>query len=189
METRDIVFIALFAAIMAALAAFPLITLPVVGVPITAQSLGAILAGGVLGAKRGSLSMILFLLLVAIGLPLLPAGHGGFHVFLGPTGGYLIGWIFTAFVVGFLVERFWRQLSYINAFLASVVGGIVVHYAIGIPWSAFVARISVSAAFVGCLPFFIGDTVKCLIAAAVIVIVKTSYPIITPNKRQAATTE
>lgn len=86
METRDIVFIALFAAIMAALAVFPPITLPVVGVPITAQSLGAMLAGGVLGATRGGLSMILFLLLVAIGLPLLPGGRGGFGVFLGPTG-------------------------------------------------------------------------------------------------------
>lgn len=189
METRDIVFIALFAAIMAVMAVFPPITLPVVGVPITAQSLGAMLAGGVLGATRGGLSMILFLLLVAIGLPLLPAGRGGFGVFLGPTGGYLIGWIFTAFVAGFLVERFWHQLNYLNAFLASVVGGIVVLYAIGIPWSAFVAQISVWAAFVGSLPFFIGDTIKCLIAAAVIVIVKKSYPIITLPKRQTATTE
>lgn len=62
-------------------------------------------------------------------------------------------------------------------------------YAIGIPRSAFVAQISVWAAFVGSLPFFVGDIIKCLIAAAVIVIVKKSYPIITPRKRQAATTE
>jgi biotin transport system substrate-specific component len=187
METRDIVFIALFAAITAALAVFPPITLPVVGVPITAQSLGAILAGGVLGAMRGGLSIVLFLLLVAVGLPLLPGGRGGVGVFLGPTGGYLFGWIATAIVVGFLVERFWHQLNYLNAFLASVAGGIVFLYAIGIPWSAAVAQISFAAAFIGSLPFIPGDIIKCLIAAVVIVIVKRSYPIITPYKRQAAT--
>ncbi len=85
LETRDIVFIALFAAIMAGLAVFPPIMLPVVGVPITAQSIGAMLAGGVLGAARGGLSMALFLALVAFGLPLLPGGRGGFGVFFGPT--------------------------------------------------------------------------------------------------------
>jgi len=189
METRDIVFISLFAAITAGLAVFPLITLPVASVPITVQNFGAILAGGVLGAKRGSLSMILFLLLVAIGFPLLSAGRGGFGVFLGPTGGYLIGWIVSAFVVGFLVERFWHQLNYLKAFLATVVGGIVVLYAIGIPWSAFVSQISVWTAFVGSLFFFIGDIIKCLIASAVIVIVKKSYPIIAPRKGQATAIE
>lgn len=184
METRDIVFIALFAAIMAALAVFPPITLPVVGVPVTAQSLGVMLAGGVLGARRGGLSIILFLLLVAIGLPLLSGGRGGFGVFLGPTGGYLIGWVCAAFTVGYFVERLWHRLNYFTAFLASAMGGIVVLYAIGIPWSAFVAQIPVRTAFVGSLPFLAGDLLKCLIAAAVIVIVKKSYPIITPTRRQ-----
>lgn len=188
METRDIVYMALFAAIMAALAVFPAITLPVVGVPITAQSLGAILAGGVLGAVRGGLSMVLFLLLVAIGLPLLPGGRGGFGVFLGPSGGFVMGWILAAFVVGFFVERFWHQLNYLNAFLASLIGSIIVLYAIGIPWSAMVAQISVWAAFVGSLPFIPGDIIKCLIGAAVIVIVKKSYPIIRPATRAATET-
>ena len=96
MDKRDIVFIALFAAIVASLTAFPPITFPLAGVPITAQSLGVMLAGGVLGAVRGSLAITLFLGLVAIGLPLLPGGRGGFGVFLGPTGGFLVGWIIAA---------------------------------------------------------------------------------------------
>ena len=75
LETRDVVFIALFAAILAALATFPPITLPLIGVPITAQTLGVMLAGGVIGAVRGGLSIVLFLLLVAIGLPLLAGGR------------------------------------------------------------------------------------------------------------------
>jgi biotin transport system substrate-specific component len=186
METRDTVFIAIFAAITAALAIFPPITLPVVGVPITAQSLGAILAGGVLGAKRGGLSMILFLILVAIGLPLLSGGRGGFGVFMGPTGGFLLGWVVTAVVVGLLVEHSWQRLGYVTAFFASATGGIVVLYGIGIPWSAAVARIPLSTALAGSMPFLPGDIVKCVIAASVIVIVKKSYPIITPADQHAS---
>lgn len=181
MEIRDIVFIALFAAIVAALAAFPPITLPVVGVPITAQSLGVMLAGGVLGAIRGGLAIILFLVLVAIGLPLLPGGRGGFGVFLGPTGGFLIGWIVAAYTIGYMTERLWNRLSYTIAFGICFAGGVAVLYTIGIPWSAFVAEITLMTALTGSLPFIPGDIVKCLIAAGVIVIVKRSYPIIIPE--------
>lgn len=185
MATRDIVFIATFAAILAALAAFPPIVLPVVGVPITAQSLGVILAGGVLGPKRGGLSVALFLVLVAVGMPLLSGGRGGLGVFMGPTGGFLLGWVVAAVTVGFLVERLWHNLNYATAFLASVTGGIVVLYAIGIPWSAAVAKISVLTALTGSLAFLPGDLIKCLIAAVAIVIVKKSYPIIAPIERQS----
>ncbi|WP_432347160.1 biotin transporter BioY [Shinella yambaruensis] len=161
METRDTVFIATFAAITAALAVFPPMTLPVVGVPITAQSLGAILAGGVLGARRGGLSMILFLILVAIGLPLLSGGRGGFGAFfMGPTGGFLLGWVVTAVVGGLLMERLWQRLGHVAAFLASAAGGIVVLYGIGIPWSAAVARIPLSTALTGSMPFLPGDIIK-----------------------------
>jgi biotin transport system substrate-specific component len=175
---REVVHIALFAAIMAALGVFPPLVLPVIGVPVTAQSLGAMLAGGVLGWRNGALSMLLFLGLVAIGLPLLSGGRGGFGVFFGPTAGYLVGWVFVALVIGFLVERFWDRLNTVGAMLICAFGGIGVLYAIGIPWSATVADISIPTAFMGSLPFFIGDAIKCYIAAVVIVIVKRSYPII-----------
>ena len=125
---------------MAVLGVFPPITLPVVVVPITAQSLGIMLAGGVLGAKRGALAMVLFLVLVAVGLPLLSGGRGGFAVFLGPSGGFLLGWIVAAFAIGVLVEKFWEKLNYINAFIACVAGGIILLYIIGIPWVAVVQR-------------------------------------------------
>ncbi len=181
METRDVVFTALFAAIVAALAVFPPITLPVVGVPITAQSLGVMLAGGVLGAVRGGLAMTLFLVLVAIGLPLLSGGRGGFGVFLGPSGGFLIGWIVAATAIGFMTERFWNRLNFLTAFAICFVGGVVILYAIGVPWSALVAKISLGTALTGSLPFIPGDVVKCVIAAGVMVTVKKSYPIINPK--------
>lgn len=177
-STRDIVLIALFAAIMAVLGVFPPITLPVVAVPITAQSLGVMLAGGVLGAKRGALSIVLFLVLVAVGLPLLSGGRGGFAVFVGPSGGFLIGWIIAAFAIGSMIEKFWDKINYFNAFLACVAGGIVLLYAIGIPWVAVAAKITFSQAFFGSMPFVPGDIIKAIIASGVIVTVAKSYPII-----------
>lgn len=178
METRDIVFIALFAAIMAALAIFPPLTLPLLGVPVTAQSLGIMLAGGVLGAMRGSLSIVLFLVLVAIGLPLLSGGRGGLAVFFGPTGGYLVGWVVAAFAIGYMTEKTWHRIGHVLAFAICFFGGVVLLYAIGVPWSAAVADVPLMTALAGSMPFLPGDLIKCAIAAKVIVTVKRSYPII-----------
>lgn len=177
-STRDIVLVALFAAILAVLGVFPPLTLPVVGVPITAQSLGVMLAGGILGAKRGALSMVLFLALVAIGLPLLAGGRGGFGVFLGASGGFLIGWIVAAYAIGAMIEKFWDSLNVWTAFAACVLGGIVLLYLIGIPWIAFAAKISLWTAFTGSLPFIPGDLIKAVAASAIIVTVSKAYPII-----------
>lgn len=181
METRDIVFIALFAAIMAALAVFPPIQIPILAVPITAQSLGVMLAGGVLGARRAALSLVLFLVLVAIGLPLLAGGRGGFAVFLGPTGGYLAGWVVAAYAIGLMTEIFWHRLGHVTAFAICAVGGIVILYGIGVPWSALVAKVPLWTAMGWSLPFIPGDLVKCALAAVVIVAVKRSYPVIPPR--------
>lgn len=77
MKTRDLVLISLFAAIIIALGLLPPITLGFIPVPITAQSLGVMLAGVVLGAKRGTLAVLLTILIAAIGLPVLSGGRGG----------------------------------------------------------------------------------------------------------------
>jgi biotin transport system substrate-specific component len=177
-STRDIVFIALFAAIVAALGAFPPLMLPVIGVPITAQSLGVMLAGSVLGAKRGSLAIILFLVLVAVGVPILAGGRGGIGVFFGPSGGFLLGWPIGAFVIGWLVERAWTRLDVWRAFAINLIGGVVVIYACGVPWIAVVAETSLTQAAVGSMGFLPGGVIKAAIAAFVAVTVKRSYPVI-----------
>ncbi|MCA0042894.1 biotin transporter BioY [Celeribacter litoreus] len=178
MTTRDIVLIALFTALTAVLAVVPPITFPVLPVPITAQSLGVMLAGGILGAKRGALSLILLLVLVAIGLPLLAGGRGGFSVFFGATAGFLFGWVIAAFAIGWMTEKFWNGLSFVSATLICVAGGIVVMYAIGIPWITFSAGVPIGKAFIGSVTYIPGDIVKALIAAGVMVTVKRTYPII-----------
>jgi len=185
MSTRDIVLIALFAALMAALGAFPPLMIPAIGVPITAQSMGPMLAGGIIGAKRGALSMLLFVALVAVGLPLLPGGRGGLAIFAGPTAGFILGWIAAAFVTGLIVERFWRKLNFVIAFLATIVGGVGILYAIGIPWIALVGGVPFTTAFTGSLAFIPGDLIKAGLAAAAIVMVKRAYPMITPAGDEA----
>ena len=185
MSTKDLAYIALFAAVTAVLGLVPAIS--VGPVPITAQTLGVMLAGAVLGARRGFLSQLLFLVLVAIGLPLLASGTGGLAVFAGPTAGYLISWPIAAFVVGWLTERFWSRYNLAWGVLANVVGGIVVIYAIGVPVLAVVANLSPTAAIVsGALPFLIGDAIKAVLAAAIAVQVRRSYPVIERPQRAAS---
>jgi len=179
LTTKDIVYIALFAALMAALALFPPITLPMLGgVPITAQSMGPMLAGAILGARRGAFSMLLFLALVAIGLPILSGGRGGLGVFMGPTAGFLFGYAAAAFAVGYLHERFWRGLNVVQSLLFTVAGGIVALYAIGIPWAALNTGMSLTQMAAGSAVFIPGDLVKAGLTAIIAVTVKRAYPLI-----------
>jgi biotin transport system substrate-specific component len=128
---KNVALIALFAALIAALGLMPKLMLGF-GVPITAQNLGVMLCGTILGSKRGAMSVLLFLLLVAVGLPLLSGGRGGLGLFVSPSAGFLIGWPVSAFVTGLIVEK-WRGPSLaVVAGIASVIGGILVLYAFGI---------------------------------------------------------
>ncbi len=176
--TRDIAFIAMFAAIIAALGAIPPIPVPIIPVPITAQTLGVMLAGSVLGAWRGSLAVALLLALVAMGLPLLSGGRGGIGVFFGPTAGFLYGWLAGALVVGYLFERFWKRVDIALAFIFNVVGGILAIYAFGIAWLVTMVGLEPKAAIVSSAAFIPGDFIKAGIAAFVAVTVKRAYPII-----------
>lgn len=160
---RNVVMIALFAALIAALGLIPKITL-ISGVPITAQSLGVMLCGTVLGAKRGTLAVLLFLLLVALGLPLLAGGRGGLGAFVSPTAGFLFGFPIAAFVAGLIVERFRQFPLTVTAFIAAFVGGIIVLYIPGIIGMSITLDKSLQEAATLVLPFIPGDLIKAAIA-------------------------
>jgi biotin transport system substrate-specific component len=166
---RDIVRIALFAALIAVLGLVPKFDLPLAaGVPITVQTLGVMLAGLILGARNGALSVLLFLFVVALGAPVLSGGRGGLGVFFGPTVGFLIGWVFGALVVGLLYQQLLKAMPksrFAAALIACLLGGIVVIYAFGIPGLALVAGMETSKAFMASLFFLPGDVLKALIAA------------------------
>ena len=186
MKTRDLSYIALFAALTAVLALVPAVQ--VGPVPITAQTLGVMLAGSILGARRGFLALLLFLVLVAVGLPVLPGGRGGLAVFAAPSAGYLVSWPLAACVVGLLTERTWHRYNLAWGLAANVVGGIVVIYAIGVPVLAFVSALPWrEALWFGAAVFIPGDVIKAVVAAGVAVGVRRSYPVIErPRKTVAA---
>ena len=159
---RNVVFIALFAALVAALGLIPAIHIS--SVPITAQSLGIMLCGTVLGAKRGALAALLFIVLVAIGLPLLAGGRGGIGLFAGPSAGFLIGFPVAAFVTGFIVEQ-WKSVPITaSAMIASLLGGIVVLYLFGIPGMAMALDKSLVDATKLIVAYIPGDIIKAVIA-------------------------
>jgi biotin transport system substrate-specific component len=162
---RNLSHIALFAALIAVLGLIPKIDLAA-GVPITAQSLGIMLCGTVLGAKRGALAVLLFLALVAAGLPLLAGGRGGLGVFASPSVGYLIGFPVAAFVTGWLMERSTLPVG-LAAGAAAVIGGIGVLYVFGIiGMSVMLGKTLPEAAFLG-MAFLPGDVVKAVLAGLV----------------------
>ncbi len=174
--SRDLALVAVFAGVVAALGIVPALTPPGFSVPITAQSLGVMLAGAVLGARRGAASLLLLLALVAAGLPLLAGGRGGLGVFAGASVGFLVGYPVAAFVVGWITTRLGAPYSLAGGMVANVVGGVAVLYAFGIAGMALVLDMSVQAATVASWIYLPGDLVKVVVAALVARGVHAAYP-------------
>lgn len=182
-SSRDLALIAIFAGIVAALGIVPAFTPPGFSVPITAQSLGVMLAGSVLGARRGGLSLVLFLVLVATGLPLLAGGRGGLGVFAGPSVGFLLAWPVAAYLIGWLSERAGTTYKLHWGIVANLVGGIVVVYVGGIVGMSAVLGLSIPAAAVATWIYLPGDAVKVVIAALVARGVHAAYPGLLSGRR------
>ena len=177
METRALVRIALFAALIAVLGLLPAFQLAFAGgVPITAQTLGVMLAGIVLGARQGALAVLLLILVVALGAPLLAGGRGGLGVFFAPSVGFLLGWVPGAFVTGLIMRRLSRLPVFPAALLAAIVGGIVVIYASGILGLMAVARLAPLQALIAVTAFVPGDLLKAIAAALLAEAAGRTYP-------------
>ncbi|MEH6908728.1 biotin transporter BioY [Bacillus sp. AFS006103] len=167
MKLKEMTFVAVFAAVMGALGVVPPIMLSVTPVPITLQTLGVLLTGGVLGARLGAMSQIIFLLLVAAGMPLLSGGRGGPSVFVGPSVGYLISWPITAFCIGYLLSRF-QNLKLKYVLMINLTVGILLIYLIGIPAQAFMLDIPVLEAAKLSLVYIPGDVLKAILASILV---------------------
>ncbi|NIC43360.1 BioY family transporter [Aquabacterium sp. A08] len=170
--------VALFAALLAVFGLVPKIDLPL-GVPITLQTLGVMLAGCVLGPKRGLQAVLLFLLAVALGLPLLSGGRGGLGVFFAPSSGYLVGWTAGALVTGWVMSRLpshTPRLAAFGAFAAAAVGGLGVVHLSGVVGLVHLAHLSWSQALMGTLVFVPGDLVKCALCALVVHTIARGLP-------------
>lgn len=163
---RSLALVALFAAFIAALGTIPPLTVGL-GVPITAQTLGIMLCGTVLGARRGGLAALLFLALVALGLPLLSGGRGGLGVFGTGSVGYLLAWPLGAFVTGWIMENMRSLPLGLSAGIASVIGGIVVVHVFGIIGLIVMLDLGPFEAIIGDSVYIPGDFIKAVLAAVI----------------------
>ena len=141
------------------------IPLPFTPVPITGQTLGVLLLGALLGSRYGTAVVSAYVLEGVVGLPVFAGWKGGITALLGPTGGYILGFIPAAFLVGYLLERgFCRNWLTI---LAALIAGNATIYAFGLPWLAFFVGWD-KVLLMGLLPFVLGDLVKLLVAASLV---------------------
>lgn len=184
MKLKNMMYASLFVAVIAALGILPPIFIPISPVPITAQSMGVMLAGAVLGARYGGISVSIFVLLIAIGAPLLSGGRGGFGVFLGPSGGYILGYPVAAFVIGYLVEKFWNRMNTPFYVLFNILGGVIVLYSIGVTYLSFITNTPWFTAVYQALIYLPGDTVKAIVAGVIAMRLRKLYPIIKKYKEE-----
>lgn len=168
-RNQSLTLVALFAALMAVLGLIPKIDLPL-GVPITLQTLGVMLAGCLLGPRLALQALLLFLAAVAIGLPLLSGGRGGFGIFLTPSAGYLLAWPVGALVTGLIMQALPasspRRVA-LSAFVASAIGGLLVIHASGVIGLMKIAGMGFTQALIATSAFVPGDLIKCVLTAVV----------------------
>lgn len=181
---RDLALVATFTALIVVLGLAGRLYPFGMAVPITLQSLGVMLAGALLGWKRGAASVLVLLLLCAAGLPVLAGGLGGLGVFVGPTGGFLLGYLAGAAAVGALVQARLPKASFGWILLANVIGGIGVVHLFGVPGMMLRGGMDLQKALAVDLVFMPGDAIKALVAAGVAVAVHRAIPDLAPPLRR-----
>lgn len=151
----DMIFISLFVAVMVVCSQ---IVIPFGQVPFTLQTMAVFLTASLSGAKRATCSMFIYILLGAIGLPVFSAFSGGLGFLLGPTGGYIIGFFFTAFIVGIISEKLGK--GYV-ALAVAMAMGLFVCYAIGTTWFCIIMKRDIVYGLLLCvIPYLIPDIIK-----------------------------
>ncbi len=141
------------------------LSIPIGLVPISLTNLAIYFAIYALGCKKGTLSYIVYLFIGLIGLPVFSGFSGGFGKLFGPTGGYLIGFIFMAFISGIFIDKFSNKLY--MGFLGMILGTIIT-YMFGTAWLSYEAGITFNAALgAGVIPFIPGDLIKIVIATII----------------------
>ncbi|MDF2502439.1 MAG: BioY protein [Anaerosporomusa subterranea] len=163
-KVTDFVYAAMFAALTAVLGLIS-IPLPFSPVPVSGQSLGIMLAGSILTVKQAAFSVLTFVLIGAVGVPVFSGLTGGLGILIGPRGGYYLGFLVGAIVIALLRGQSsnpWRLA------LANLIGGIGVVYLFGVAWLSVVTGMSLEkAVMAGALPFIPGDLFKVFAASAI----------------------
>ena len=155
------------------------IHIPIGPVPMVLSTLFVLLSGLLLGSRWGFISMGIYLLVGAMGLPVFAGGKGGFAHFFGPTGGYLLGYGLSAWITGVISER--SRGSAVLDGIAVLLGSLAV-YGVGIPWLKIAMKISWTKTLaVGMIPFLIGDGIK---GAAAFILARSCRSILRSEMQQ-----
>ncbi|MCH1867342.1 biotin transporter BioY [Nocardioides sp. CFH 31398] len=181
----DVALVAGFAALIAVCALLPAIPTGT-PVPITLQTFAVLLAGACLGARRGFLAVVLYVVVGAAGLPVFSGGASGFAVLVGPTAGYLLGFPFAAALAGFLVERLPRRRAATSVpliALSGLAGSFAFIHTLGIAGLVLLADMTWGQAFAVDLVFWPGDVVKNLAVGVVATAVHRAFPDLLPRRR------
>lgn len=161
-KTKNLVVCALMAALTAV---FSQIAVPIGPVPINLALLSIFVAGAFLGPVYGTLSQLVYVLLGAISIPVFANFSGGLGIIVGPTGGYIIGYIFTAFITGIIIKKSNKSIL---MYIIAMVLGLVACYSLGTAWFIYVTKRTLIESLTLCVfPFLIGDAVK--IALAIVI--------------------
>ena len=161
-KTIDLAYIGLGAALISVCA---WISIPLT-IPITLQTMGVCIVSGLLGWKRGTLSVIAYILLGMVGLPVFSGFKNGIGAISGPTGGYIVGFIFTVLIVGIAVDKLGKKL-WVNIVFMTL--GIALCYLFGTIWFTIAYNTTFLAALSTCvIPFLIPDAIKVLVSAFIV---------------------
>jgi len=175
---KNMVFIAVMAALICVAAPW---SVPMPGlVPVSLATFAVYLAGSLLGWKKGTIAVLIYVLLGAVGLPVFSGGAGGFAKLFGVTGGYIVGYIPCALIGGLFVDLFYKKSVSKNPFLngawsipVGMIAGTVVLYALGTVWFVIARGVTFEVALASCVvPFLIGDTIKIVCATILTVILR-----------------
>ena len=160
---KNMCYVGLFTAVIAIMAQ---ISIPMpLGVPMTMQTFAITLAAIILGAKLSTISTLIYILLGAIGLPVLAGFSGGISKFVGPTGGFLISFPIMAFIIGYAVDH---RSAFKGAFVVGLIAGTVVNYIVGIAMFCILTQSSVAVGFTACvLPFIPTAIIKAILASLI----------------------
>lgn len=180
-KTTFMILCGLFAAVTA-ICSFITIPLGFTPVPINLGTLAVFLTGGILGKKYGTLSIVVYVLLGAVGVPVFSGFRGGIGVLAGPTGGYIIGYIAAVFIIGVIADIIAaqgtskemksgsrRQLRDMGLYALAMAAGLIICYAFGTAWFMISTSTPLWASLISCVfPFLPGDAIK-ILAAAILV--------------------
>ncbi|MBA4601500.1 biotin transporter BioY [Thermoactinomyces mirandus] len=180
MKIRDMTIIAMFVAMLAVSGTFAIHAGPA---PVTLQTMVVMLMGSVLGARRGFIGMMVYVALVIAGAPVLSEGKTGIGALLGPTGGYILSWIFAAGLIGWMVDH-WAKKETLSGWkigFAHVVGGVLLIHLAGFPWMITVLDLPLNQTtlITSLLIFLPGDLTKAIVAVPVVLAIRKALPQLT----------